>query len=388
MLISVVTPHSNEEGNLSCLPIQIMNILWMSWKDKSHPWYGGAEVVNEELAKRLVRDGHKVTFIVARFPGTKAEEDRDGFHIVRIGNRYSMYWHTFWLYHRRFRKWPDLVIDEMNIVPFFARFYVKKRTVMIIHQLCREIWFYQMFFPLNVIGYLLEPIYLRIISGSEVITISESTKRDLMRFGFRPTNIHIISEGIDIAPLPELTPKSFEKPMLLVMGRCEPMKRIAEVLKAFELVKKKTPTARLVIAGVGNGGEDVRHMREVSPYKDDIIITGPVSQEKKIELMREAAVLCMASVKEGWGLVVTEANSQGTPAVVYNVDGLRDSVKNRETGILCEINTPESMAENIMKLLENKEEYERLRENGWGWSKEINFEKSYSGLIEFIKSKC
>ena len=49
--------------------------------------------------------------------------------------------------------------------------------------------------------------------------------------------------------------------------------------------------------------------------------------------MAEAHVLLMTSVREGWGLVVTEANACGTPAVVYNVPGLRDSVRNEETGL-------------------------------------------------------
>lgn len=40
-----------------------MKILWLTWKDRSHPRSGGAEVVNEEIAKRLARDGHEVVFL-------------------------------------------------------------------------------------------------------------------------------------------------------------------------------------------------------------------------------------------------------------------------------------------------------------------------------------
>jgi glycosyltransferase involved in cell wall biosynthesis len=111
---------------------------------------------------------------------------------------------------------------------------------------------------------------------------------------------------------------------------------------------------------------------------------GTVSKEEKIALMQRSWLIAAASVKEGWGLTVTEAASQGTPAVVYNVDGLRDSVKDGKTGIVCKANTPENMAENILKLLENKEEYARLRKAGWEWSKEINFENSYRQFIEKI----
>jgi len=49
-------------------------------------------------------------------------------------------------------------------------------------------------------------------------------------------------------------------------------------------------------------------------------------------------LLAVASVKEGWRLVVTEANSKGTSAMVCNIGGLRDVVKNDETGIVCQQN--------------------------------------------------
>jgi len=363
-----------------------MKVLWLSWKDRSHPRAGGAEVVNEELAKRLVADGHEVVFVVAQFPGARVEEERDGFRIIRVGGRYSVYWHAYRLYKKKFQGWPDLVIDEMNTVPFFARFYVREKTIMFVHQLCREIWFYQMSFPLSLIGYLLEPLYLRLLNRSEVITVSESTKKDLIRFGFDQAKIHIISEGIDIKPITKLAPKNLEQPIILTLGRCDPMKRTVDAIQAFELVKEKIPTALLVIAGLCDGdyGEKVRSMREASHHRDAITITGSITQEQKISLLREATVLVSTSVKEGWGLVVTEANSQGTPAVVYDVDGLRDSVKDGETGRITPQNNPQNLSDKIVELLQNNLSYESIRKNAWQWSKEITFEKGYRQFLEIV----
>jgi glycosyltransferase involved in cell wall biosynthesis len=363
-----------------------MRILWLTWKDGSHPRAGGAEVVNEELAKRLAKDGHEVTFLVAGFENAAPEEKHDGFSIVRLGNRYSVYWRVYRYYKKHLSDWPDLVIDEMNTIPFFAKYYVRQKNIMFIHQLCREIWFYQMFFPLSLVGYLLEPVYLWLLSDREVVTVSESTKKDLMRFGFREGNVHIISEGIDIEPVPELAPKNLEQPMILALGRCDPMKRTADILKAFELVKKELPTAQLVIAGLCDGryGREIKRMREASRSRDSITITGIINKDRKISLLRDAAVLVSTSVKEGWGLVVTEANSQGTPAVVYNADGLRDSVKAGETGIVCKNNTSQALATNIEKLLSDQDQYTRLRTNAWEWSKKMTFEKSYAEFARKI----
>lgn len=364
-----------------------MKILWFTWKDRKHPLSGGAEVVNEEIAKRLARDGHEVIFLVGGFKGCLAEEKIDGYRIVRLGNRWSVYWKAYRYYKKNLRGWADMAIDEVNTMPFFCRFYVAEKNILFVHQLCREIWFYEMPFPLSLIGYALEPIYLWLLSDRKAMTVSESTKKDLERYGFKPGNVAIISEGIEIEPVPNLeSVQKNENPTILALGSIRAMKRTGHVVKAFEIAKASIPNLELVIAGNANGryGLKVLALIKNSRYASSIKYLGKVSKEKKIEIMRTSHVLATASVKEGWGITVTEAASQGTPAIVYNADGLHDSVKNGETGIVCEANTPKNLAENIIKLLKKKEEYERLRKNGWEWSKELNFENSYRQFMAKI----
>ncbi len=375
-----------------------MKILWCTWKDRMHPASGGAEMVNEEIAKRLVRDGHEVIFLVGGFKGCLPEEMIDGYKVVRLGNRWSVYWKAYRYYKKNLRGWADLVIDEVNTMPFFCKLYVREKNILFVHQLCREIWFYEMAFPLNVLGYALEPIYLWLLRDRNVITISESTKSDLLRYGFKPGGVSIVSEGIEIEPVAELAAaasalassaqasQKYEHPTILAFGSIRAMKRTMHIVKAFEIAKAQVPDLDLVLAGSADGryGANVLAHIKKSRYASSVKCLGKVSKEEKIELMQRSQLIAAASAKEGWGLTVTEAASQGTPAVVYNVDGLRDSVKDGETGIVCEANTPENMAENIVKLLENKEEYARLRRAGWEWSKEVNFENSYQQFMEVL----
>jgi len=365
-----------------------MKILWLTWKDKKHPLAGGAEVVNEELAKRLALGGHEVLFVVGGFVGGEVEETRDGFRIVRLGNRFTTYWKTYRYYKKHLRGWPDLVVDEMNTIPYFARFYVKERNIMFVHQLCRKIWFYQIIFPLSFVGYLLEPIYLWMLRKNKVITVSESTQKDLVRFGFKVENISIISEGIELEPVQDLsTIVKYDKPTVLALGSIRAMKRTGHIVKAFEIAKRSMLDLELVLAGDATDpyGQKVLQMIKESPYKDSIRYEGKVSKERKVELIQKSHILCVTSVKEGWGLVVAEANSQGTPAIVYNVDGLRDAVKNNETGLVCDQNTPQGLAEKIVQLLQNQRFYESMRNNSWKWSREINFENSHNQFKELIK---
>lgn len=364
-----------------------MKILWFTWKDSSHPQAGGAEKVGSALGKALAAEGHEVIFLTAGFPGCKAREHADGCRIIRSGNRWTVYWHAYRYYAKHLRGWADITIDEVNTMPFFARFYAKGKNVLLVHQLCREIWFYQMFFPLDLIGYALEPLYLRLLSSSRVITVSESTKKDLMRCGFKEDSIRIIRETIDIAPVPDITaiPK-YAAPTVVSLGSIRRMKRTDEIIRAFEIAKAKLPELRLIVAGDWNNdfGRKAFRMARHSKYAASIKFCGKITAEEKIELLQNSHLLLAASVKEGWGLVVTEAGSQGTPAVVYGVDGLRDSVRHGETGLVCEHNSPKEMAANILALLSDRERYEHCRRNAWEWSKEMNIKNCARDFKEHI----
>ncbi len=383
-----------------------MKILWLTWKDGNHPHAGGAETVNEELAKRLARDGHEVLFVVGGFPGCAAGETHDGFRVVRVGNRYSVYWHAYRYYKKNLKGWADLVIDEINTIPFFSSLYIGSASphksgdaesarrmgagphhLLFVHQLCREIWFHQMPFPISIAGYLLEPIYLRLLRKNRVITVSESTKRDLTRYGFDSGHIDIIPEGIDIKPIESLDiVKKYEVPTLLSFGAIRSMKRTIDQLRAFELAKESVPDLRFLVAGSAGGPYGKKFLEAVrkSPYQGDIEYLGRVSIEQKIELMRKSHLITVTSVKEGWGLVVSEANSQGTPAVVYDVDGLRDSVRDGETGLVVADHTPQALAASVVALLGDSSEYARFRKNAWEWSRELTFDRSYEAFRSYM----
>ncbi len=365
-----------------------MNILWFTWKDLSHPLAGGAERVNEELAKRLAQDGHHIIFLTSSFPGAEEKENRDGYEIIRLGNRYTVYWKAYRYYkkHLEDKEW-DIAIDEINTIPFFSTWYTKaKKRFLFIHQLCREIWFHQMPFPLHIIGYILEPFYLLFLSQNNVITISESTKKDLLHYGYKKENIDIITEGIDMEPLENFEKEKYSQPTMLSLGAVRSMKQTLHQLRAFEIAKKEISDLRFLVAGDTQDAYGETFLREIrkSPYQKDIEYLGRVDVEKKREIMQKSHIITVTSVKEGWGLIVTEANSQGTPAIVYDVDGLRDSVKNSVTGIVVEKNTPEVLAQKIILLFQDTETYQELRKNAWQWSKELTFDKSYEDFVRIL----
>ena len=369
-----------------------MKFLWLSWKDISHPLAGGAEVVLHELSKRMVQEGHEVTILTARYKGSKMFDTIDGIDIIRVGsNRYIHSFAALWYYIRNLRNKYDVVIEAVNTAPYFS-FLGKDsaKRLLFYHQLAREIWYLEAPFPVSMVGYyVLEPIATFVLgkSKTDAITISESTKRDLMRFGFSEQRIHIISEGSVLAPAAEIDSiQKYNAPTLLSLGAMREMKQTLEQLKAFEQAKEQMPELRMKIAGdySSDYGKKVLSYIEKSAYRDDIEVLGRITHKQKMELMQRCHVIGVTSIKEGWGLIVTEANSQGTPAVVYDVDGLRDSVRHGKTGIVTSPD-PQALADGIVSLVRDQKQYNKMRHAGWQWSKAITFEQSLSDLNRVLE---
>lgn len=356
-----------------------MRILWMNWRDIKNPKAGGAEVFTHEIQRRLVKKGYDMTLVCPKFTDCKPNEEIDGVKIIRKGGRYSVYSKAK-LHYERFNHDYDLVVDEINTRPFLTPKYVKDKPLLaLIHQLAREFWFYETPFPLSYLGYYyLEKKWLSYYKKIHTITVSQSTKKDLESLGF--CNVSIIPNGLNITPLDKL-PKKESCPTLVFLGRLEKAKLPNHALQAFSIIKKKIPTAKMWI--IGDGSMKKKLERYNIP---DVSFFGYVETEKKNALLSKAHLTLVPGVREGWGLVVTESNAMGTPAAAYNVAGLRDSVRNGYTGILTEKNTPESLANSAIYLLQNQSLLQKLSSNALKYARQFDWDSSAKLFEHIIKN--
>lgn len=369
-----------------------MTILWLTRKDRAHPDAGGAEVVSYNLRQRLCADGHEVTLLTSDYPGANAAQSEPNIATIRVGsNRYLHPLVGALYYVRHLRNKFDIVIEEINAAPYMSVLLGRRsRRFLFYHHLERKVWLYEAAPPINLLCYCaLEPIATWLLSRAHVplITVSESTRQEMARFGFSPQKTHIISEGINLSPVADLQQiKKYSQPTILSLGGMRPMKRTLDQVRAFELAKPHIPNLKLKIAGNADGkyGRTVLQYLAHSLYADDITFLGHVTETEKAKLMQRCHIILATSVKEGWGLVITEAASQGTPAVAYDVPGLRDSVVNGVTGSLTD-SCPQALALEIVKLLHDPITYERLRHAAWHRSKRINFEQSYQDFKRVIR---
>lgn len=362
-----------------------MNILILNWRDVKNPKSGGAEIVTLEHAKGWVKSGHKVLWFTSRFKGSKKNELIDGVEIIRAGNFLTVYLIAPLFYLFSGRK-IDLVVDEIHGLPFFTPIYVRKPIIAFIHEVAEEIWDYMYPFPINKIGKIVEPILLLPYRRIKFITVSDSTKKSLIKIGVLENNIVVINNGIKEEILKKL-PEKEKNPTFIFVSRVVRMKGIEEVIKAFSFIAREYKKAKLWIVGSGDREYIEKLKKMINEYGiiDSTIFFGRVSEDKKLALIRKAHILLHASVKEGWGLVVIEAASQSTPSVVYNVSGLKDSVRNDKTGKIIRENSPYEMAKEALSLLQDRRKYIEYQNNCLKWAKQFTWAKSIKKSTQIIE---
>ncbi|MFA5382543.1 MAG: glycosyltransferase family 4 protein [Candidatus Micrarchaeia archaeon] len=326
-----------------------MKIVMFSWKDLKHPESGGAEWVTDKYLSYLVEKGHEVELVCSGFKDSKKNDSRNGYKITRLGNRLTVYPKVFFYYKKHLKGKVDVVIDQINTIPFFTPLFVKEKKIGFIHQTAREVWFYEMPPLISHLGYFIEPLLFKPYKDIKMICVSESTAQDMKDFGVKETIV--IHNGCDVEPLKKSVEK--EENTFCFVGRLTSMKRVDHAILAIAELKKYFPDVKLKIIG-GNGKENyVRKIKALVKEKsleENVIFTGYLTFEKRNEEISKCNAIIVPSVREGWGLIVIEANALGTSAVGYDVQGLRDSIQDKVNGWLVKESKRE--AESIKRLSE------------------------------------
>lgn len=369
-----------------------MNILILNWRDIKHPAAGGAEVLTHELARRWVEKGHTVIQFSSMFEGGKREEKLDGVKMIRRGHadaRYlfwSVHFQAFWNYFKDFKGKFDVVVDEIHGLPFFTPFYVKEKKIALICEVADELWrkMYGPFF--GSLGRLVEILYLRVIyKNMHFLTISESTKKDLLTNGVSEESIHVIPMGVKLPKIDKTFLKE-KDPTLIFVGRLSKPKGIEDAFFVLKKVKSGFLKAKLWVVGRGEDEyfQHLRNLVEKLDLESSVKFFGFVSEVKKFELMARAHVLIAPSIKEGFGLTIPEAGFVGTPSVGYNVLGLRDVLWSGKNGLLVEPKI-EEMGGAIINLLRNNDLYEKMRKRSKEETERLSLEESSRTSLQLLK---
>jgi len=348
-----------------------MRFLMLNWRDPRNPLAGGAERVSLAFLAALVRRGHEVFWFANAFAGAPAEDEIQGIHFVRGGGRGTSILHALRWYRRQPRF--DLVIDQHHGIPWYAPWWCRTRCVAYIHEVLGPIW--RVFYPglTGAIGRWQERWTHWLYRNVPFWVPSESTRRALQAHGVRA--VTVLLNGCDTAPLPVLDAKPLSAPLrLVVVSRLAPNKRVDHALRTLRLLRDEGIPASLTVVGAGEVEQPLRRLTQELGLEAQVVFTGALSEERKNEVLRQAHLLVHASVREGWGLNVVEANALGTPAVVYPVAGLVDSTIHGQTGLVVARESPAALAEGIRSLLAHPDTYQTLRRQAWERAKTLQWD--------------
>ncbi len=365
-----------------------MRVLVGNWQDRENPLAGGAEIHLHEIFRRLASGGFDVTLLCGGWPGAPATAELDGMHVHRVGTRY-----TFpFLARRGYRALAaaqrfDVIVEDINKVPLYTPRWVAGSgtpVVALIPHLFGDTVFQEATLPLAAVVWALERPIPRIYRTVPFQAISASTADDLAARGVARERIRVIYCGIDTThytPAPELRAP---QPTFAYLGRLKRYKRVDLILRAFHALA--IPDVRLQIAGAG---DDRRRLEELTASLDltaQVTFLGRISEEDKLHLLRRSWALVFTSPKEGWGITNLEAAACGTPVVASNSPGIRESVRDGETGYLVPHGDVAALAGAVRRLAESPREVAALGAHARAFARGFTWERAATQTAAHLTS--
>ena len=357
----------------------------LNWRDPSNPKSGGAERVTLAYFAALKKRGHDVYWFANSYPDCAREEVIEGVNIVRGGGQGSSVLEAIRWYRRQ--KQFDLVVDQHHGIPWFAPWWCGTNCISYLHEVLGPIWSAFYSWPISMVGQWQERAMHWLYRNVPFWTGSESTQRALLQRGVK--DVTVIHYGIDLLPLAELEHKPLRQPVQLVtVSRLAPNKRIDHAILALKVLLQRGIAAHLTIVGRGETEEQLRELASQPDLVAHVRFRGAISEQEKDAELRRAHLLVHTSIREGWGLNVLEANAMGTPAVVYPVDGLVDATLHEQTGIVAREETPESVAEGVISLLQRPQTYQEFRVKARDRTKEFHWDQILPPACDWLEKQA
>ncbi|WP_328496551.1 glycosyltransferase family 4 protein [Streptomyces sp. NBC_00414] len=305
------------------LPPQPRRIVFLARRDYGNDAAGGSELLVDRLAEGLTHLGHQVTLLCG---GPAAYRD---YRVVSAGGDLGHYLRARSAFQRQVGD-CDLLVEVCNGMPYLAPLWHRGPTLCLVNHVHTDLWRMRFGGPLAPAARLGRRLEHWALAGGQrgglLVAVSPSTAHALRAIGVERDRIRVVHNGVEEPGAPaERSPE----PLFLAVGRLVEYKRIDLLLRLWERVRPVTG-GRLVI--VGDGPERERLQQLAGP---GVEFTGHVSEAEKHRLLCAAWLLVHPSAVEGWGLVVTEAAARETPAIAFDVPGLRDSIVDGETGLLA-----------------------------------------------------
>lgn len=340
--------------------------------NKRAPFEGrGAEQVIWRMAKRFADAGHRIRFFCPAPTGKDEIPSVPGidFSFVETSGGPTRSMIDFFIrgpleYRGVYRSFsPDVVYDNPSPFPFVpAHFYGDAQVVSKVHAIYRRLSFACKEHPIVKVGTMVGEETYRVYRGETFETNSESTAERLRGLVDTSSN-EIVANPIGIDSDEFTFDYRPDSDLVISLSKLSPRKRLGDLLRAWPEISSEVPTARLVIAGSGPQGEKLRRIAERRDL-DRVTFAGFVSEERKYELLQEAAVFASATLYEGFGISNLEAMASGCAVVSTDTWGVKDYLEHRSNGLRVPPRNPEELGGAIVELLQDEPLRKRVTHAG------------------------
>jgi glycosyltransferase involved in cell wall biosynthesis len=353
-----------------------LHIVLLDYRDVTHPEAGGAETYLQEIFGRIAAHGHRVTLICAGYQGA-APEDRIGrIRVLRQGNKLNANFvgaRAAVVLSRK--EHVDLFVENLCKIPFLMPLFTKIPVLPVVLHLFGHTVFQETNPVVASYVWLFEKLIPPFYRDVPFVALSESTAKDLVRRGVRASTIEIVRPGLELKRYAagEAVLRS-DRPLLLYVGRLKRYKGIDTVIRGFKLVLEANPSALLVLVGKGDDRPRLQALARSLGLGDAVRFEGYVPEETKIRWLRQAHALVYPSPREGWGIAAGEAAACGTPVLASDAEGLRDAVRDGESGFLIPHRDTRAWAARMIEILGDAPLRERMGAAGRAWAQQLDWD--------------
>lgn len=335
--------------------------------DAIYPYIkGGGEKRYYEIAKRLGIKGHEVHLYGMKLWDGPDVIYKEGIYLHGICPSKPLYtkdgrrsiWQAIYFGINCLK----LIKEDFDIIdccgfPYFSLFTVKlvcllkgKKLYSTWHEVWGKDYWKEYLGWLWILGYLIEKVAVQL--PDQIIAVAETTALRIKNELHYKGKVEIVPNGVDYEAIRAIKPSSI-KSDLVYAGRLMDFKNIDLLIKSIYLIKKQHSKVKCLIIGDGPEKTKLQALSHNLKLDNNIEFTGFLPKHEDVyALMKSSKVFVLPSTREGFGIVVIEANACGIPVITINHknNAAKDLIEEGINGSLSKLNA-EGLANCISKFV-------------------------------------
>ena len=366
-----------------------------------YPTFGGSGVVATELGIALADKGHKVHFITYSQPFRLNQFNENLFYHEVSVNDYPLF---------EYQPYESVLASKIVDVAIYERLDVLHVHYAIPHasvaylaqQILKSRKIHLPYITtlhgtdITLVGQdpSFEPVIFFSLNNSNAITsVSENLRKDTLKTFKIANDVKVISNFIKIEDYQSYHTtchrKNFAKPeerILIHVSNFRKVKRVEDVLRVFDIVRKKIPS-KLILVGDGPERPAIDKLCRELDTCNDIISVGKIANPKDILAIGDVFIL--PSETESFGLAALEAMAMRMPVISSNTGGIPELNIHGKTGYMSNVGDYEDMAKNTIELFSDEKKYQQFKINAFEQAKQFDiniilpqYEKLYESLVK------